>query len=61
MTIMTINKQLEFIQTPDSNRPNRLCISLSDLHLTDGSVGFQNLDIHTWNAFYDGILMRCKR
>lgn len=58
---MTIDKQLEFIDTPDNNRPNRLCISLSDLHLTDGSVGFQNLDIQTWNAFYDGILMRCKR
>lgn len=54
-------KQLELINTSlDPLRPNRLCVSLSDIHLTDGSVGFQNLGKHTWDAFYDGIAARCR-
>ena len=56
------SKKLDFITNNLTiDRPNRLCVSLSDLHLTDGSVGFQNLGIHTWNAFHDGIVARCKR
>ena len=52
---------LELVEkTLDPDRPNRLCISLSDIHLTDGSVGFQNLGQHTWDAFYSGIVARCK-
>ena len=62
MKKQTEDKKLEFIEDNlSADRPNRLCVSLSDLHLTDGSVGFQNLGIHTWTAFYDGIVARCKR
>lgn len=53
---------LELIDNrPDKERPNRLCVSLSDIHLTDGTVGFQNLSVSIWDAFYDAILVRCKK
>jgi len=39
-------KTLElFNDSLEPNRPNRLCVSLSDIHLTDGTVGLQNLSI----------------
>ena len=40
-------------------RPNRMCVVVSDLHFTDGTVGFQNLNERTWNSFYNTILQRC--
>lgn len=49
------------IDIPPEDRGNRLCISISDLHLTDGTVGFQNLSHATWHAFYDTIKQRCIR
>lgn len=45
----------------DENRANRLCVSLSDIHLTDGSVGLQNLGQATWDAFYACLAERCRR
>ena len=47
---------LEFITLARPERPNRLCIVVSDLHFTDGTVGFQNLDKSTWDEFYHTIL-----
>lgn len=51
---------LEMINQPPEKRPNRMCISVSDIHLTDGTVGFQNLSDRTWKAFYQSIAQRCK-
>lgn len=46
----TPQQYLELIDDrPDEERPNRMCVCLSDIHLTDGSVGFQNLPIKTWD------------
>ena len=45
----------------DPGRPNRLCLTISDIHLTDGSVGIQNLDDDIWDAFFDKLLETCKR
>lgn len=55
------NEYLNFINKPSDSRPNRLCVSISDIHLTDGTVGFQNLSIHVWDAFYSAICKRCER
>jgi len=53
---------LELIDNrPDNERPNRMCICLSDIHLTDGTVGFQNLPIKIWEDFYNTIKTRCKK
>ncbi len=53
-------QQLE-VNEPPEDRGNRLCVSVSDIHLTDGTVGFQNLSDTTWNAFYETIKQRCIR
>lgn len=42
------------VKIPPNNQGNRLCLNLSDIHLTDRTVVFQNLH-DTWNAFYDAI------
>ncbi len=55
------DRYLEMINDPPENRPNRLCVSLSDIHLTDGTVGYQNLSEKTWGAFYDTIAHRCRK
>ncbi len=52
--------QLEVNIAPD-DRGNRLCVSISDIHLTDGTVEFQNLSNNTCDAFYDTIKQRCIR
>ncbi|MDH5599980.1 MAG: metallophosphoesterase, partial [Gammaproteobacteria bacterium] len=55
-------KYLElFNDSLEPDRPNRLCVSLSDIHLTDGTVGFQNLDDNTWEEFYTGLTTHCRR
>ncbi len=55
-------KKLELVdETAGSDRPNRLCVSLSDIHLTDGSVGLQNLGKEIWDAFYACLSERCRR
>lgn len=55
------DRYLEMIEDPPEDRPNRLCVTLSDLHLTDGTVGFQNLSDRTWSAFYDALAQRCRK
>lgn len=45
----------------EPDRPNRLCVTLSDIHLTDGTVGFQNLEDTVWTEFYDSLAAHCKR
>ncbi|GJL76451.1 hypothetical protein [Nitrosomonas sp.] len=47
------------VNEPPANRGNRLCVSVSDIHLTDGTVGFQNLNNAAWNSFFDTIKQRC--
>ncbi|MCW8986043.1 MAG: metallophosphoesterase [Gammaproteobacteria bacterium] len=55
-------KKLElFGDSFEPNRPSRLCVSLSDLHFTDGTVGSQNLRKDDWDTFYAEILARCLR
>ncbi len=62
LAITSGEKNLELTDgSLDENRPNRLCVSLSDIHLTDGTVGFQNLGQETWNAFYACLSERCRR
>ena len=63
MTKHAEQKELEmlFDHKLDPHRPNRLCVSLSDIHLTDGSVGLQNLKQDTWNAYYSCLSERCRR
>ncbi|WP_438862871.1 hypothetical protein [Neptunicella sp.] len=51
---------LDGITQPGEERGNRLCVCVSDIHLTDGTVGFQNLSQHAWQLFYNSILERCK-
>lgn len=61
---MNNNKQksLElFNDSLEQNRPNRLCVTLSDIHLTDGTVGFQNLEDTVWDEFYDCLAGHCRR
>jgi len=52
--------QLAF-QTSGPNRGNRLCVTVSDIHLTDGSVGFQNLSNQVWDNFFGRIAENCQR
>jgi UDP-2,3-diacylglucosamine pyrophosphatase LpxH len=54
------DKYLELINNPPEDRGNRLCVSVSDIHLTDGTVGFQNLGENAWKAFYNTLLQRCR-
>ena len=57
----TEQKKLElFNDNYNPDRENRLCVSISDIHLTDGSVGFQNLRYEDWIAFSDDLSARCK-
>ncbi len=50
---------LELITKARPERPNRMCVVVSDLHFTDATVGIQNLEESTWKAFYNSILQRC--
>lgn len=47
------------VDEPSEDRGNRLCVTVSDIHLTDGTVGLQNLSDATWDAFYEDIRQRC--
>lgn len=54
------DRYLEMIGDPPENRGNRLCVSISDLHLTDGTVGFQSLNEEVWVAFYGALAQRSR-
>lgn len=43
----------------DDRAPTRLCVAVSDLHLTDGSVGTQSLPVSIWQRFFDDLRARC--
>jgi len=43
----------------EPDRHNRLCITISDIHLTDGTVGIQNLLDDVWNNFFSKIIVTC--
>lgn len=55
----TAEKRSLEVDEPPEDRGNRLCVTVSDIHLTDGTVGLQNLSDHTWDAFYEAIRQRC--
>lgn len=55
------DRYLELINEPLADRGNRLCVSVSDIHLTDGTVGYQNLSNAIWDAFYDSLSQQCNR
>ncbi|MBC3765347.1 hypothetical protein [Neptunicella marina] len=52
--------ELPGVRLAEAERGNRMCVSVSDIHLTDGTVGFQNLGEHAWQRFYQTLLQRCK-
>ena len=47
-------------QTISDDRGNRLCVTISDIHLTDGTVGFQNLTPDAWKRFFNDIAESCQ-
>ena len=53
------NQFLELITEPPKDRRNRLCVCVSDIHLTDGTVGYQNLGKFIWDRFYNSLVKRC--
>lgn len=53
------DQYLDYINEPPEERGNRLCVCVSDIHLTDGTVGFQNLGGFAWTNFYHSIVQRC--
>lgn len=42
------------------SRPNRLCVCLSDVHFTDGTVGNQSAEAVVWDKVFDSIVNMCK-
>lgn len=52
---------LEFfyeMDASDVDRPNRLCVCISDVHFTDGTVGIQSRD--DWDDFFHDIVRLCE-
>lgn len=45
----------------EPDRHNRLCVTVSDIHLTDGTVGIQNLFDSVWDSLFDRISTTCKK
>lgn len=52
-------RELPYIYKAPEDRGNRLCVSVSDIHLTDGTVGIQNLRDSVWGEFYNSLKQRC--
>lgn len=48
-----------FSSPEDPNRPNRVCICISDLHFTDGTVGNQSADAVVWESVFESIMDTC--
>lgn len=63
MTATTQNSPLpanfHLLEEHDENRPNRLCVCLSDLHFTDGTVGNQSAEDVVWKEVFDNIADMC--
>lgn len=49
----------KFANPDDPERPNRLCICLSDLHFTDGTVGDQSAENVVWEEVFNDIRDLC--
>jgi hypothetical protein len=58
-------EDLHLLQLPDFSdptslsRPNRICICISDLHFTDGTVGNQSADAVVWSSVFETIMDVC--
>lgn len=52
-------QEAEFSDPSDEDRPNRLCICLSDVHFTDGTVGNQGADAVIWREVFERIKDLC--
>ncbi|MDH5323957.1 MAG: hypothetical protein OEZ68_03210 [Gammaproteobacteria bacterium] len=65
LSLNTIEKQVGandlIIEPLEHDRGNRLCVTLSDIHLTDGSVGIQNLPDDAWKEFFTELLEDCQK
>ncbi len=48
-----------FADPDDPHRPNRLCLCLSDLHFTDGTVGNQSADAVVWESVFENLMDLC--
>lgn len=48
-----------FADPDDPRRPSRVCICLSDLHFTDGTVGSQSVDAVAWERVFETIMDIC--
>ncbi len=54
-------RELSFLEdAPGKDTPNRLCVTLSDTHFTDRTVGVQNLSGTTWDFFFDSLEEKCR-
>lgn len=64
MTVTTQNAPLpanfHMLEEASEGRPNRLCVCLSDLHFTDGTVGNQSAEAVVWQEVFDNIVDMCK-
>jgi UDP-2,3-diacylglucosamine pyrophosphatase LpxH len=59
--MMNQSETVEFFHTVDLgdlNRPNRMCVCISDVHFTDGTVGVQSRG--DWDDFFDQITLLCE-
>jgi len=52
-------QQPGFSDPTDAGRPNRLCVCISDIHFTDGTVGTQSAEETTWDKTFDRIRQTC--
>ena len=43
----------------DTSRANRLCVVISDVHFTDGTVGNQSVEEPTWDGFFKEVESFC--
>lgn len=49
----------DFSDLSDPERPNRLCVCISDVHFTDGTVGSQSAEQPVWEAFFEEVEETC--
>lgn len=52
---------LQPARTSPTTDLNRLCVTISDVHFTDGTVGIQNAEATTWRAFFANLEDVCQK
>lgn len=53
--------KLSFIEQEHAlDSPNRLCVSISDTHFTDNTVGIQSLGREIWQSFFEHLEELCR-